>query len=106
MRKEFYEQIWDILVEYAGASKGADNKELFVLAFIKGERVSTHEYRFGGLLGAGGKFWHYNRSPYSKVPFYVTYYPEDHSPKRDKVVEKVNALITSLYELALLKDIP
>jgi len=89
-------------VEYAGASKGADNKELFVLAFIEGER--TREFRFGGLLGHGGKFWHNDRSPYSKVPFYVTYYPEDHSKKRDAVVEKVNALITSLYELALLKD--
>ena len=78
MRKEFYEQIWDILVEYAGANKGSDDKELFVLAFLDGDKNSSREYRFQGLLGFGGKFWRYDRSPYSKVPFYVTYYPEDH----------------------------
>lgn len=95
VRKEFYEQVWDILVEHAGANKGSNDKELFVFAFTKDS--SPIEYRFSGLLGFGGKFWHYDMSPYASTPFYVTYYPEDHNPKREKISEKVNTLITALW---------
>jgi len=57
--------VYDLLVQHAGASE--EGRESFVSA-----ETSQHctEYRFGGSLGFGGKFWR------NAGAWYVTAYPE------------------------------
>jgi len=72
---------WNILEEYCGAT-GRD-------AFIR--LVTTEdieEYRFGGLLGFGGKFW--------PKQWRVSYYPEDETPEMAEAAHKANEALASL----------
>lgn len=87
--KALYEQCWDILVEHAGALKNQDDRSTFVRAFLAEEHEAT-EWRFGGTLGFGGKFWR------NDGRLYVACYREDETPKRLAVIETVNAQLAAL----------
>jgi hypothetical protein len=50
------------------------------------------EFRFGGKLGFGGKLFSNSRN------VWVDYYPEDRTPERDAIVERVNARIKELLK--------
>lgn len=86
--KDIFNKAYDILVEHAGASNLDHYREAFVEYFVT-ERHTT-EWRFLGNLGFGGKFWRNDER------YYILCYSEDKSPERDKVIEKVNALLKEL----------
>lgn len=77
--------IWTVFVEHAGAPETCRDQFL---------SVQTHshcpEYRFGGALGFGGKFWtqHWD----------VTCYSEDETPQRQAIITTTNAALAALKE--------
>lgn len=81
--------IYDVLVQHAGASLNAWDRENFVQLQI-GNRCD--EYRFQGDLGFGGKFWRANGR------WYVTAYPEDIAvrPDRQQLIDETNAALSGL----------
>lgn len=79
------DRAFDILVSEAGAS-GRD-REQFRRWFADPDGT---EFRFGGHLGFGGKFWKDRR------PWRVSCYPEDETPVRQAIVERVNRLLANL----------
>lgn len=89
----FYEKVWDLLVEKAGASKDPYQKESFVSAYTQIEH-SASEWRFGGLFGFGGKFW--RNAGTLPCPFYVALYREDRTPQREALLHEVNRDIEKL----------
>jgi len=84
--QELYERCWDILVEHAGASKDPEDKAAFVYYMTLQERPA-HEYRFCGVLGFGGKL----RRNDGRI--YVDCYPEDGTPARREIINRVNQLL-------------
>lgn len=92
--REFYERVWDLLVEEGGASKALYAKKDFVDSYCWVEHT-TIEHRFGGVFGMGGKFWRNSGAP---CGFYVSYYREDHTKKLDKILDKINERIAELVE--------
>jgi hypothetical protein len=89
LEKALMERAYDILVEHLGASTG--NKHSFVKAYLETVRPAV-EWRFGGRLGFGGKFWR-NVGTIS-----VSCYTEDNSPERTKLITKVNTLLAELVD--------
>ena len=87
--KSFFERVYDVLIEHAGASKDGDTRLSFVLYYTDPNRQAT-EFRFCGTLGMGGKF-RANRGKY-----YVTCYQEDETPRRLKVMDETNQAIKAL----------
>jgi len=85
---EFYGAVYDILVEHGGA--GEWQRDSFVREFLGDD--PTHEWRFQGHLGFGGKFWR------NDGRIYVSCYPEDRTPKLGKLVEKLNGLLNELVQ--------
>lgn len=89
LTKQQANTVYDILVREAGA----DNRERWREEFVQSQTTcAPKEYRFGGSLGFGGKFWN------SADRWYVTAYPEDYTPYLAGVIMITND------ELADLKD--
>ena len=80
--------IYDILVRLCSAVEG--DRESFVF-HLTGENPPV-EWRFGGVLGFGGKFWANNNR------LYVTCYREDETSKRRKVIDRTNDALDALTE--------
>lgn len=80
-------QIYDILVREAGADNRAYSRECFTLTVTA---PTFREYRFGGSLGFGGKFWNANDE------WYVNMYTEDFNPGRVEVMVATNATLARL----------
>lgn len=80
--------VYTALIEFAGAN--TNGRQDFVEAW-----PTITEYRFGGLLGSGGKFW------ISRNEWFVTCYPEDETPERTAVVGETNAVLAGLRDAAL-----
>jgi len=85
---QIFNKAWDILVAYAGASKDSMWRPIFVEYFLA--KRSNQEFRFGGYLGHGGKFWR------NDGRYYVQCYPEDRNPNRTKVIEETNKWLSAL----------
>lgn len=81
-------KIWDILVECAGAYDSKRERDSFIHYQLKG----CTEYRFGGKLGFGGKFWN------NASMWYVNCYKEDLTPELEKIIEDTNTRLKALYE--------
>lgn len=85
LTEEYANKVYNVLVLYAGASESMRPN------FIYAHTDKTHpcwEYRFGGLFGFGGKYWSERND--------ITYYPEDHTKKLDKLQDKVNKLLREI----------
>ena len=82
-------QIYDILIEFAGPDNYLTPRDSFVRWFVEDSRYSK-EFRFQGSLGFGGKFWRNNDR------LYVNCYSEDETPERMRVIERVNDALSSL----------
>jgi hypothetical protein len=54
--------------------------------------MQEHQFRFGGLLGFGGKFWVNN----GKI--YVSCYIDDKNEERESVIEVTNAALQDLLD--------
>ena len=86
MRLQLAEQIYNVLVNEGGARE--KEREDFI-RYITDEQ-DTHEWRFGGTLGSGGKLY------VNISGVYVQYYQESTSPAREKIVDIMNAKIDKL----------
>lgn len=74
--------IFNILMAECGAIES--DRDQFMRWFIEGPGI---EFRIGGKLGFGGKFWK------NSDRYYVSCYPEDMKAKQKKIITKVNALL-------------
>ena len=84
-----YHTVWDILVAHAGAYE--KDRDRFVQAcLVKDYFGRLTEWRFGGHLGFGGKFWR------NDGRLYISCYKEDMTKKAQKIIDKVNALLAEL----------
>jgi hypothetical protein len=88
--EEYFSRCYDVLCRHAGARDSTLERMSFVM-HTSGTRVHpTSEWRFGGTLGFGGKFWPNDGDPY------VTCYPEDMTEKRAETVAAVNKLLKEI----------
>ncbi len=83
------EAAYDLLVEMAAASPGADARRDFLRSAL---RPGGCEYRFQGSLGFGGKY----RDEGEGAP-YVSCYPEDRNASRDATLAAVNSRLGELF---------
>lgn len=90
-------EIFDILVEHAGVYDSESNRRQFI--YHQGSKPDKwnksggcNEYRFGGKLGFGGKFWHNN------YRFYVNCYCEDKGSKEEKIISTINELLIPIMK--------
>jgi hypothetical protein len=79
-------EVFNILVAEAGANENIRDQ------FACWWNTKGSEFRFQGSLGFGGKFWR------NYEHWYINCYPEDESPQRLAVIEKVNNLLKELME--------
>lgn len=92
---ELANQVYDILVKFCGA--GEYMRDSFV-AMETTELI--YEWRFGGDLGFGGKFWNCNGR------LYVNCYPEDLNPERQKMIDEANEQLSKLGKLKITLEMP
>jgi hypothetical protein len=77
---EIANEVYSILVEVCQAPEWM--REAFVHEFIQPEH--THEWRFCGNLGFGGKLWDTNGK------LYVDCYSEHRTPEAIRIIEEAN----------------
>ncbi len=85
MSAEHYNKVYDLLVSIGGAPER--DRDGFILCHIDTEHP-CREYRFQGVLGFGGKYW--------KLDNRVNCYPEDESPTRREIMDRLNAALEQL----------
>ncbi len=83
---EFYNKVYDILVNMGGALE--KEREDFLYAFVKDEYPTT-EWRFSGKLGSGGKYRSRN---------VVTCYSESETPERLDLMKDMNLALSRLLK--------
>lgn len=83
--------IYDILVQHARANIG--DRRYFALrqSTVTPDSPKIDEWRFGGLLGYGGKFWNVNDK------WYVTAYPEDTTDEIRRIIAGTNLALLELF---------
>lgn len=89
--------IYDLLVKCGGAHE--DMRDNFVFSHIADE-YPTHEYRFQGHFGFGGKFYT-SDSVIECPPWRVGYHPEDVKSNPElyqSLCVAINKLLENLYE--------
>lgn len=77
-------RVFDILVEHCGAQEGMRDD------FVRTETNGCTEFRFGGSLGFGGKFWN------DGSRLYITNYREDETPERNEAMKNANQALSDL----------
>ena len=89
--EEFWNKVYDILVEECQAWNGEHDRAAFV-----GEQVreAPREWRFCGSLGFGGKFWR------NADRMYVNCYQEDETPSRLLTIKRANKRLDKLRKKA------
>lgn len=85
--KSFYNRVYDVLVEHAGAHE--HYREFYVADALREQRPLI-EWRFCGKLGFGGKVWR------NDGRVYVTCYPEDRTQDRAEIIDRVNSLLSEM----------
>jgi hypothetical protein len=79
-------KIFDILLE---AKANENDRDSFIYHFSE---QGCREFRFGGVLGFGGKFYNYLDR------WYISCYPEDRTPEAARVIENINKKLRALQE--------
>lgn len=87
-------QIYDILCDHAGCYRAKEGEiDLSRMSFIRYATEGTWtEFRFGGLLGFGGKVWN------NAGRWYVSCYPEDEKKRQTRAITETNAALDRLFE--------
>lgn len=80
--------VYQVLVAEAGASARPEDVDSFVIEFTG--QMPTHQWRFQGALGFGGKF----RFPRMTVDCY----PEDETPARLETIRRTNAKLAAVLK--------
>lgn len=83
-------EVFDMLVSHAGAIER--HRGYFVGAW------GNVEVSFEGDLGKGGKFWINGDRFNNNGKPYINCYPEDLTPERKEIIEKVNGLLAVTME--------
>ncbi len=83
-------RVYDILIRYAGARDCADLRAQFV--HYAGLPLDRKEFRFGGLLGFGGKVRMRPDRPYPFVDCYTT----DLNEQREAAIEATNLALREI----------
>lgn len=92
------DQIYDILVEHAGALK--DDRMSFVGYHTRrGRARDTSEWPFFGVLGVGGKFWVVDGRHFQ---LFVNCHPEDVTPERTEIIDTVNRQLEKIRDSLVL----
>lgn len=86
---DIWNEIYDLLVQRGGASEIM--REAFVHSHIMERNRKPTEWKIGGKLGNGGKFYHDHKS------FNVDMYQEDETPERLELKYQLNSLLKPLY---------
>lgn len=89
--------VYDILVEEAGAEESERSM------FLNGRWPASHEYRFRGSLGQGGKvFWArtWIGGRLASERAIVDCYSEDLTPEREAIIKRTNERLAKLMENA------
>jgi hypothetical protein len=81
---------FDVLVEECGARE--DLRGDFIGYLTRPLDIGTHEFRFSGALGFGGKCYLDGRPRSLRV----SCYPEDRSVERDAMVDRANSRLSGL----------
>ncbi len=92
MNEAIANQLYDVLVNTCGAAESY--RDHFIYSLLKDKYPMT-EFRFGGKLGMGGKFWRNSNR------FYVTCYSLDEYPEERAIIDQANeqlAVIRSTVE--------
>lgn len=91
---EVAEKIWQILVDHAGAYvPPAGEYDSSKVSFIRNATEGTWtEFRFGGVLGFGGKIYNCHSR------WLVGCYSEDEGVKQKKAIARSNAALDALFE--------
>ena len=87
---------FDVLIEHAGASPG--QREEFV---ANQTYAVVEEFRFGGDLGSGGKFYREAELLPDRTlgeVWRVACYPEDRTPERQQTIETTKAALIACLE--------
>ena len=84
--REFFDRVYSVLVEHTGAPDNEDARFAFVFEFT-GQRP-TSQYRFGGILGFGGKFFF--------PAFNVSCYSEDRTAEREAAIQATNVALKAM----------
>lgn len=87
MNENYFNDVYNILVEHAGASAREDAKPSFIYSHVH-DTYPCREYRFCGDLGFGGKY----RAQTNRID----YYGEDKTKERDEIVQVVNAKLSKM----------
>lgn len=89
LRKDVANKIYDILVKCCGAPdvRTAGPRHSFIANQTSG---FVTEWRFGGDMGFGGKFWR------NEGMWYVNCYSEDKTSGKNKAIQKVNKELAEL----------
>ena len=85
LTEEFANLVYNILVLHGGAVESM--RDNFIYAHTD-KKEPCWEYRFQGVFGFGGKYWSDRNA--------ISYYPEDHTKKLDKLQKKINNLLGEL----------
>lgn len=97
-KEQIFNDVYTILVEECGAPDGS-YRQSFVHSHTEEKpewHSTTTEWRFGGKLGFGGKFW--VREGYGGG-FTVNCYNEDATLELLEVIEKANEKLAELFKL-------
>jgi len=90
---EYAIKIGKILIDIGGANPKILSENSDFLSYLTDERSRWDiEYRFMGCLGSGGKF----RTSYNS--WKVDCYSEDETPKRLKLISRINKKLKKLYD--------
>ena len=92
------DDIWDVLVEHAGASDNETNRSSFRVFYAERHaRTTVNEFRLiGGSLGFGGKVWFLRRL--DGWHWDVNCYRTDETPERLAAIERTNVILEQFTE--------
>ena len=93
MNVEQTEAIYKILTTVCQAP--ARQKADFIFYHVQEPHPHGGEWRFGGSLGSGGKFY----TPTSNDRMYVNCYNSDETPERQATIQQANAQLAALLDL-------
>lgn len=98
MTKDEALAVWRVLV--AHCRKREDDHERYSFITYMTSPDPPHEYRFGGALGFGGKFWINHRDD-TRPDWYVTCYQEDETPETLAMIARANERLAVLWAARL-----
>lgn len=92
MTKAQAETVYDVLVAECQAMEASRTDFVSNFTAKIARTANTREYRFGGSLGFGGKFY------FTPKRWYVACYPEDETPERLAAITRANVRLKIVKE--------